>query len=145
MEAAEVFDDGRHSRCHLCQRLPAEGKVVGVGEVPVDLAGEQGTQVLPGEAGPPVEETPLAEAIVGAERGPHGSGDRFRGCHRPFERRGGDHDGPAASQLPRCGRRLRRSPVAQLEAGESGVDEMGGVVDFPVADEMDTGQHGTGV
>src|SRR5690606_8356292 len=90
---------------------------------------------------PPIHQLPFGEVLFDLHRQAGSVGYGLGGPECPLQRRGPDADDGLPAQVAGNGPGLFLSWRRQPESGQRGVDQMIGVVDLTVTDEMNAGSH----
>jgi len=123
------------------QWLGCECEFGGMGEICVHLAGEPFAEIFPNGAGPAGQQPPLRESIIDSDLQTQHLRQRGGGFDRPLQWRRHDEIDRFGRQVGGGGRRLPTAESAEVETRQVCVDQVAGIVDLSVADEMDCAQH----
>ncbi len=118
------------------EALRTERKPVRMGPVGLELAREQGREIVPRCSRPPPTKGPFRQPVVGLDLKAVRPGDDLRRLHRAFERGRDDQLHPSRRQPDGCRRRLTLPELAQAVSGKRGVNDVVRVVHLAVPDEM---------
>ncbi len=132
-----------HSFGEIGERLRAELEVFRMSEIRLHLAGPGHRQVVPRQTSPACAEVPFRQPLVHRDLGARCCCDEV--CRLPctFQGRRDEATHGGGGEVATGGGGLAATELTEPEPREVRIDDVIGVVDFPVADETDAvGGHG---